>query len=238
METQQTHTSQRLPLSNGLFSITGRDKTNNEIIIRTTSILKRKINIDKTYDYVNHQLSTLSGYEDYELIGETYKKLIHVDMPLVLYSMLEEKLRKGLPMQIIEKFETKNGSFFWLVSKYQSKIDKEGNVSSHMVSSIPVSKQTVKLAKNLYDSLKRIEKKTSDIILSKRYLLGFLENYGHTYATFIEEILNNLPLSEFKNELEKSILIKNGYSKNQIKSKLFTQNKTSNKQFHLRKMGA
>ncbi|HIP48703.1 MAG TPA: PAS domain S-box protein [Lutibacter sp.] len=241
-QTQIRNTSQRLPISNNLYSINSKDKTSNEIVVSINALLKRKINLDKTYDYVNHQLSTLCGYEDYELIGETYKKIIHTDMPMVLYSVLNKKLSNGLPMQIIEKFKTNNGSFFWLLSQYQSKIDEKGNVAYHVASSVQVSKQAVAIINKLYESLKRIETKTSDDVMSKRYLMGFLENYGHTYNTFIEEILNNLPKNEFKKELQKIIqkrvVSSNAQAKKRMTLKLNSQTKTINRQFQLRKEGA
>jgi len=241
-QTQIRNTSQRQPISNNLYSITNTNKTINEIAISTAALLKRKINLDQTYDYVNHQLSTLSGYEDYELIGETYKKIIHPDMPMVLYSVLNEKLGKGLPMQIIEKFKTNNGSFFWLLSLYQSKIDEKGSVVFHIASSVKVSKQAVAIIDKLYNSLNRIEEKTNDDVMSKRYLIGFLENYGHTYNTFIEEILNNLTKNEFKKELQriiqKRVVTSNTQIKKRMTSNLFSQTKTPNRQFQLRKKGA
>ena len=203
-----------------LKSITNKDALNLKIDIDNSTIYHRKINIDGTYDYVNHQLSVLCGYDDYELIGKTYKKILHADMPKVIYDILKERLNKGLPIQIVEKFQTKKGYSFWLLSLYESKINQKGDIVFHTIKSVKVAEQTLTIIKKLYNSLKRIEEKTGDNVASKRFLIGFLENHKHTYNSFMNKIIDLKTNDNYKLKLQKII-------KEKIKESIKTPKKTS-----------
>jgi PAS domain S-box-containing protein len=178
-----------------------------EIHVDITTNFRCKINIDETFDYVNQQLSSLTGYEVFELVNEAFIDIKHPDMPAILYTVLKERFRKGLPMLIIEKHLAKNGAYFWLLSKYEPKLDAKGSIVFYEVHSIKAPNHAIERIKTLYLSLNKIESKTEDVNMSRRYLIGFLEDLGHTYNSFINEVifLNTIDQKErIKEEIAKS----------------------------------
>jgi len=192
-----------------------------ELHVATATNFICKINLDKTFDYVNHQLSYLSGYEVYDLVNEAFDDIKHPDMPVIIYTVLKERFLKGTPMLIIEKHLSKSGAFFWLLSKYEPKIDAEGSIISYEVNCIKAPNHSIEKIKTLYLSLKKIENKTGDDSMSRRYLIGYLEDLGHTYNTFINEIVfsqTDNHKERIKEEIVKST--RKTFSSNNTRSKV------------------
>jgi PAS domain S-box-containing protein len=176
-----------------------------EIVIDASTIFSNKININKTFDYVNHQLIMLSGYDIFDLIDEPYNKLIHEDMPTLIYSVLNDRLKKGIPMTILEKLKSKEGSYFWLLSKYEPKLNKEGSIISYLVSSTKAPTKSIIEIEKTYKILKSIEIKSDNDTLSTRYFVGYLEDIGHTYNSFIKVLTKPKDSHKYQEELKKVI---------------------------------
>ncbi len=166
-------------------NITPIDK---EITIRPSMIFNCKISPEGKIDYANHQFCEISGYEEYELIGEPMHMFRHPDMPEVFFEILIERLQKKEPMRLFAKFLAKDGRYFWLMIDFETKVDKEGNILAHYSTSKAAPLYAVHKIASLHDILSKIEEKTGNTEASKRYLIGFLEERNMTYNQFVEEL--------------------------------------------------
>ena len=164
-----------------------------EIKVNPSAVLMCKINKDGIIEYINHSFSEISGYEEFEIIGESMELLNHPDMPKVINEMLKERLDKKEPMRLINKLLAKDGRFFWLISDYQSKVNEVNNSMAHYGHFIAAPTYAIHKVESLYKILSNIELKSNSIETSKRYLIGFLEERNMTYNQFIEDLSINRP---------------------------------------------
>jgi len=171
--------------------------SNREISISPSAVFSCKISPEGTIDYANHQFCEISGYEEYELIGESMDIFRHPEMPMVFFEVLMERLQKKEPMRIIAKFLAKDKRYFWLMIDYETKSDKEGNIIAHYSTSTAAPQYAIHRVDALYNILAKIENKTGDTKASKRYLIGFLEERNLTYNQYVEELCKTHP--EFDN---------------------------------------
>jgi PAS domain S-box-containing protein len=175
-----------------------------EINVNPSSILMCKINADGIIEYVNHSFSEISGYEEYEIIGESMDVLRHPDVPQVIYDVLKERLDKHEPIRIISKQLAKDGRYFWLASDYETKVNDAGELVAHYSHSVAAPSYAVHKINSLYKILSNIEAKSGNTETSKRYLIGFLEERNLNYNQFIEELSVNHPEYEkpFQQQIE------------------------------------
>jgi PAS domain S-box-containing protein len=177
-----------------------------EIKVNPSLMLMIKINNEGTIEYVNHSFSEISGYEEYEIIGESFDLLHHPDMPKVIYQMLMEKLANKEHIRMVNKLLAKDGRYFWVFSEFETKIDAEGNPVAHYCHSFAAPSYAVHKIESLYKILNNIETKTKTIETSKRYLIGFLEERNLTYDQFIEELSVNRPELEEQVNVDYNVL--------------------------------
>lgn len=164
-----------------------------EINVNPAQTLTCKINSDSIIEYVNHAFSELSGYEEFEIIGESMDILRHPDMPDVIYEILMERLDKKEPMRLVNKILAKDGRYFWLLSDFETKVNEKNDQIAHYSNSLAAPSFTVHKINSLYKILSKIESKSGDTEVSKRYLVGFLEERNLSYDQFIEELSVNHP---------------------------------------------
>ena len=169
-----------------------------EISINPSANLNCKINNKGIIEYVNQHFSEVSGYEEYEIIGEPLEKIRHPDMPKIIFEILEQRLEKKEGMTLIAKFLAKDGRFFWAKSHFETKLDSENKIRAHYCYSSKASSFAVLKINTLYKILSKIESKTGDTKTSERYLIGFLEERNQKYNQFIEELCSIQ--SEFNND--------------------------------------
>lgn len=159
-----------------------------EISINPTASFNWKISPDMLIDYANHHFCEVSGFEEFELIGETIEKIRHPEMPKVILEVLYERLEKKEPMRVITKILAKDGRYFWLMVDFSTKVDKSGEIIAHYGVSKIAPQYAVHKIKALYKILAKIEEKTESSEASKRYLIGFLEERNLNYNKYIEEL--------------------------------------------------
>jgi PAS domain S-box-containing protein len=171
--------------------------SNREININPSAVFNCKINPEGIIDYANHQFCEVSGYEEYELIGEKMDIFRHPDMPQVFFEVLMERLQKKEPMRIIAKLISKDKRYFWLMIDFETKSDKEGNIIAHYSTSRVAPQYSIHRVDTLNNILAKIESKTGNTKASRRYLVGFLEERNLTYNQYVEELCK--PHPEFEN---------------------------------------
>jgi len=164
-----------------------------EISINPSSILMCKINSDGIIEYVNHSFSEVSGYEEFEIIGESMDILRHPDVPEIIYEILRERLSKNESIKLIDKQLAKDGRYYWLLSEFETKLNDAGELVAHYGHSVTAPTFAVHKISALYKILLKIESKSSNTEVSKRYLIGFLEERNLNYNQFIDELCANQP---------------------------------------------
>lgn len=170
---------------------------NREIRVDPSYRFNCKLSSNNTIEFMSRIMCDITGYEEYDLIGESIYSLMHPEMPKVLFEILEERLLTNKPMRLITKLITKDGRFFWLLMDSFSKIDKEGSVLSSHSSSVLAPQYAVFKIQSLYEILSKIEAKTGNTKASKRYLIGFLEDRAISYDQYVTDLLQ--PQKDFVN---------------------------------------
>jgi len=164
-----------------------------EISVNPSTNLLCKINAEGIIEYVNHAFSEISGYDEFEIIGESMDVLRHPDMPDLIYEILKERLEKKEPIQLLNKMLAKDGRYFWLLSNFETKVDDNEKIIAHFSHSVAAPSYTVHKINSLYKILSKIESRTGGTEVSKRYLIGFLEERNLSYNQFVEELSINQP---------------------------------------------
>lgn len=214
-------------------------KDGNETSVNPSVVLMYKMNADGIIEYVNHAYSEVSGFEEYEIIGETSHNLRHPDVPKVINNLLEERLEKKEPIRLVSKQKTKDGGYFWVLSDFESKMDDKSELVANFCHSIAAPPYAVREIDTLYKILSKIESKSDSGEVSKRYLIGFLEERNLNYNQFIEELSSVQPdyeeqfqkqrtSTEFKNEMQKS-------SRKHIPSPSLNRSKSGNTKKNIKK---
>jgi len=163
--------------------------TPRQINVNPSLTLNFKTNEKGLIEYINDNLSTLAGFEEYELIYEPMDISLHSDMPKTIIEMIHESLKDEKTIKAYLKMQTKDKHFFWLFSEFTTKEDLT-NQKAHYNKSYAVPDEVIYRMDALYEILKRIEMKTGDTKTSSRYLKGYLEERGKNYNTYIEETIN------------------------------------------------
>lgn len=159
-----------------------------EISINPSAVFNFKISPNLIIDYANHLFCEVSGYEEYELIGESLEKIIHPDMPMIFMDKLSKRLENKDPMRLVTKLLAKDGRYFWLLIDFETKIDDDKNILAHYSNSRPAPQYAIHKMSTLHKILSKIEEKTGGSKASKRYLIGFLEERNMDYNQYIEEL--------------------------------------------------
>lgn len=66
-----------------------------------------------TIRYANEAFVNVSGYEEYELIGQPHNIIRHPDMPKVIFKLLWKNLLNGKDFHAVVKNMAKNGRYYW-----------------------------------------------------------------------------------------------------------------------------
>lgn len=170
---------------------------NREIRVDPSYRFNCKLSPDNTIEFMSRIMCDITGYEEYDIIGESIYSLMHPEMPKVLFDILEERLLTNKSMRIITKLIAKDGRFFWLLMDMFSKTTREGTVvSSHSISVLAPQYAVFKI-QSLYEILSKIEAKTGNTKASKRYLIGFLEDRAISYDQYVTGLLQ--PQKDFVN---------------------------------------
>lgn len=162
-----------------------------EIKVNPSVSLLMKINKDGIIEYINHSFSETSGYEEYEIIGESMDILRHPDVPRVIYDLLKERFSKKEPIRILNKILAKDGRYFWLICDFETKTNSNGDTLAHYAHCYAAPQFAIHKMDSLYKILLNIELKSASSEVSKKYLLGFLEERNLDYDQFVAE-LNHL----------------------------------------------
>jgi PAS domain S-box-containing protein len=139
-------------------------------------------------EYANDYFMEICKYEEYELMGQPHNVIRHPDMPKVVFKLLWQRLFKGENIHALVKNLAKDGSYYWVLTNFETKYDKDGKIVSHYSRRKAAPGNAVFLIEKIYKTLVAIEN-TQGADVSEKYFYGLLEEKGQTYDEFILEIL-------------------------------------------------
>ena len=141
-------------------------------------------------EYGNDYFHEICGYSEAELVGRPHNIVRHPDMPKVLFKMMWERISKGGDIRAIVKNLAKDGSFYWVVTEFEPKIDPVTNkILSHTAFRRHVPQRAINAIAPIYQTLLEIEKE-HNVQASEDFLLEFLEKNNTTYDAYVEKLIS------------------------------------------------
>lgn len=155
-----------------------------------------KIDNKGLIEYVDPSFCDVTGYDETELVGESFQKLLHPTMPLVFFDMLYEHPYLKDKFILVIKIITKHKRYFWMLSEYITRTNNFGEVINQYNHGTAVSDYVVQQIIPLYSVLSKIEARTGNTIVSRRYITGYFEEQITTYHDFAQKLINSMPKNE------------------------------------------
>ena len=141
--------------------------------------------------YGNDYFVEISGYKEAELIGQPHNIIRHPDMPRIAFKLMWERIRRGDNFMALVKNLAKDGSYYWVVTDFEAKMDPLTNEPvSYTAYRKAAPKKAVETIIPIYQKLVEIEAH-SGMEGSEAYLKGFLEEQNKSYDEFINELVGN-----------------------------------------------
>jgi PAS domain S-box-containing protein len=159
-----------------------------EIKLDPSKVIMSKTDEKGIIEYANDYFMEICKYEEYELMGQPHNVIRHPDMPKVVFKLLWERLYKGENIHAIVKNLAKDGSYYWVLTSFETKYDADGNIISHYSRRKAAPGNAVFQIEKLYKTLVAIEN-NQDPEVAEKYFYGLLEESGKTYDEFILEVL-------------------------------------------------
>ena len=164
---------------------------NHEIELNPKRYIVSKTDKDGIIEYGNDYFVEISGYTEAELMGQPHSIIRHPDMPKVIFKMMWDRIKKGQNIIALVKNLAKDGSFYWVVTEFEPKVDPITNeIISYTAFRKAAPKKAVETIAPIYAKLLEMEEK-GGMEASEKYLHGFLEEKKMTYDEFIDGIVGN-----------------------------------------------
>jgi PAS domain S-box-containing protein len=163
----------------------------NEIQLNPKRYIVSKTDPKGIIEYGNDYFVEISGYSESELIGKPHSIIRHPDMPKIVFKMMWDRINKGENIMAVVKNLAKDGSYYWVVTEFEPKMDPITNKPiSHTAFRKAAPKKAVEAMIPVYQKLLEIEKE-GGMEASEKYLRGLLEEKGVSYDEFIDELVGN-----------------------------------------------
>lgn len=166
-----------------------------EVTWDKTKTIMSKTDKYGTIEYANEIFVDVSGYEDYELVGQPHSIIRHPDMPKVIFKVLWDNISKGNNFHAIVKNMAKTGRYYWVVTDFDIIKNDEGEITHYTARRKAVPEEVLRVIEPLYKKLLQIEA-VSGMDGSEKYLTGFLDEQGMGYVEYLNHVME---------EYEKSI---------------------------------
>ncbi|HEX5328940.1 PAS domain-containing protein [Sulfuricurvum sp.] len=157
---------------------------NQELTFGEGEFIVSKTDLSSKITYGNALFIKMSGYDEFELLGQPHKILRHEDMPSVVFKLLWSRIKEGKEIFAYVKNKTKNGDFYWVFAHVTPSFSPNKEITNyHSVRRMP-SEKALKVIKPLYASLLQQER-LGGISASETYLNNLLTEKGLSYDEFI-----------------------------------------------------
>ncbi|MBA3025638.1 MAG: PAS domain-containing protein [Sulfurimonas sp.] len=163
----------------------------NEIKLSSKRYIVSKTDAKGIIEYGNDYFVEISGYTEAQLIGQPHSIVRHPDMPKVVFKMMWDRINRGKNIMAVVKNLAKDGSYYWVVTEFEPKIDPITNeILSHTAFRRAAPQKAIDTMIPIYQKLLEIEK-TGGMEASEKYLRGFFEDNKTTYDEFIDKLVGN-----------------------------------------------
>lgn len=160
-----------------------------EVDWNKNKVLLSKTDTKGTILYANEDFIDVSGYDEFELIGQPHNIIRHPDMPKVIFKFLWDSIKSSNNIHAIIKNMSKTGRYYWVVTDFKIIADSDGEIVGYFGTRKSVSEDIItKFIEPLYKKLLHIEE-ASGMIASEEYLVGFLEERKKSYMEYIDHLI-------------------------------------------------
>ncbi len=169
--------------------ITRPTPSDREVDWNKNKVLLSKTDIKGTILYANEDFIDVSGYDEFELIGQPHNIIRHPDMPKVIFKFLWDSIKSSKNIHVIIKNMSKTGRYYWVITDFKIIADSDGEIVGYFGTRKSVREDIiVKFIEPLYKKLLHIEE-ASGLLASEEYLIGFLEERKKTYMEYIDHLV-------------------------------------------------
>jgi PAS domain S-box-containing protein len=169
--------------------ITRPTPSDREVDWNKTKVLLSKTDTKGTILYANEAFIDVSGYDEFELIGQPHNVIRHPDMPKVIFKFLWDSIKSKENIHAIIKNMSKTGRYYWVITDFKIIADSDGEIVGYFGTRKSVPEDIiVKFIEPLYKKLVHIEE-VSGIGASENYLVGFLEERKKTYMEYVDHLV-------------------------------------------------
>lgn len=160
-----------------------------EVDWNKSKVLLSKTDTKGTILYANEDFIDVSGYDEFELIGQPHNIIRHPEMPKVIFKFLWDSIQSGKNIHAIIKNMSKTGRYYWVVTDFKIISDGDGVIAGYFGTRKSVPEDIiVKFIEPLYKKLLHIEE-VSGLSASEEYLIGFLEERNKSYMEYIDHLI-------------------------------------------------
>ncbi|SEO22677.1 PAS domain S-box-containing protein [Flavobacterium sp. CF108] len=160
-----------------------------EVDWNKNKVLLSKTDKNGTILYANEDFIDVSGYDEFELVGQPHNIVRHPDMPKVIFKFLWDSIKSSENIHVIIKNMAKTGRYYWVVTDFKIISDADGDIVGYFGTRKSVPEPLItKFIEPLYKKLLQIEE-ASGLIASEEYLIGFLEERKKTYMEYIDHLI-------------------------------------------------
>lgn len=165
--------------------------TENEIKLSDTRYIVSKTDAKGVITYANDYFVEICGYTEKELLGQPHNIVRHPDMPKVAFKLMWDRIKKGGNFIAVVKNLAKDGSYYWVVTDFEPKVDPITNeIISHTAFRKAAPRKAIETLAPIYATLLKIEQEDG-VEASEMFLRGFLEENKTTYDDFINKTVGN-----------------------------------------------
>ncbi|MFB3387015.1 PAS domain-containing protein [Flavobacterium sp. LAR06] len=169
--------------------ITRPTPSDREVDWNKNKVLLSKTDTKGTILYANEDFIDVSGYDEFELIGQPHNIIRHPDMPKVIFKFLWDSIKASKNIHVIIKNMSKTGRYYWVITDFKIIADSDGEIVGYFGTRKSVPENIiVKFIEPLYKKLLHIEE-ASGMSASEEYLTGFLEERKKTYMEYIDHLV-------------------------------------------------
>ncbi|MFT7003050.1 MAG: PAS domain S-box-containing protein [Sulfurimonas sp.] len=165
--------------------------TNHEIKLNSKRYIVSKTDASGIIEYGNDYFVEICGYSETELIGAPHSIVRHPDMPKIAFKLMWERIKRGKNFMAVVKNLAKNGSYYWVVTDFEPRIDPLTNeIISHTAFRKAAPQNAIDTMIPIYAKLLELEK-VGGMKMSEKYLREFLEKNSTSYDDFVNDLVGN-----------------------------------------------
>ena len=162
-----------------------------ELTIDQDDFLVSKSDLKGCLTYVNRTFMRMSGYPEYELLGQQHNIIRHPDMPRGIFHLLWQRLTSGRECYLYLKNLSREGDFYWAFTHVSIALDEDGRPRGYFSVGRRPSHRGVETITPMYEEMLRIEQRSDAkraAELSSHWLLQQVAERGLSYEGFMHSL--------------------------------------------------